>query len=201
MRFIDILSESFKENEPILTNEITKIFYLYTKSRIFQLINDAVAKNELAKFCGGVYFIPKKTILGSSSLDILKVIEKKYLINNGQIIGFYSGITFLQGLNLTEEKVDYLEIVSNNESSRLRHMTVQDQHLRLRKGRCLITSKNAPILQVLEVGATVMLTDKMAKRFKNFLDSYDIELKGIFEYIKYYPAKVLNNLYELIIAY
>ena len=73
------ISEKFNINEPIFTEEIMALFPEYSRPYIFSLLNELEKSIELVRYSKGVYFIPKKTFFGLSTITADAVIEKKYL--------------------------------------------------------------------------------------------------------------------------
>ena len=120
MENIKNLRAKYGDNEPIFLEEIKLELANYTKARIFQLLSVAIESKEIAKFDGGVYYFPTQSVLGMSKLNPRKVIEKKYIKNKESIYGFYSGLSLLNTFGLTNQIPNVIEIVTNNESTRLR---------------------------------------------------------------------------------
>ena len=76
---INKIKEKFNINQPIFTEEIMELFPQYSRPYIFRLINNLEKSGELIRYSKGVYFIPKKTFFGVSTITADSVIEKKYL--------------------------------------------------------------------------------------------------------------------------
>ena len=64
MELVTVLKNTFNVNTPITIDKIRKVCNNYSKIRVAQLINQAVANNELLRFENGIYYLPTKTILG-----------------------------------------------------------------------------------------------------------------------------------------
>ncbi|MEG0621263.1 MAG: hypothetical protein RR477_09080, partial [Raoultibacter sp.] len=111
----NILLERFGTNEPILTCDIEKAFPGVPKRTLFYRIGQLVEKGEIERYENGVYYIPGKTLAGKTSLNPLKVIEKKYLLDGeGKLCGFWSGATLDNGAGITEQVPACYEVVTNN---------------------------------------------------------------------------------------
>ena len=98
MELIEYLTKTFGYNEPILLEEIS--FNNFSKSWINKQLAKYVETGELIRFDKGVYYVPKKTILGPSKLNPVKVIERKYINSK---YGYYSGASFLNQLGLSTQ--------------------------------------------------------------------------------------------------
>jgi hypothetical protein len=97
-KLIERLKEKYGCNEPIFTVEILSAWSEYSRPRVFQLLKGATAEGLLVRFAMGIYYIPTMTFLGKpSSLDPQKVIEKQYIESGGEVYGYYSGMTLLNG--------------------------------------------------------------------------------------------------------
>ena len=155
MEIVSNLQDKYGINNPIFIDEIRLMFNNYSKIRVAQLIQESIASGKLARFENGIYYIPAKTIFGISTLSTIKVIEKKYIKQDEEVYGFYSGITFINNIGLTTQVPNIYEIMTNKESTRVRKVKIENQELVLRKSmaalsmttrRSLRSSARAPAL-------------------------------------------------------
>ena len=133
---------------------------------------------------------------------VKKIYERKYITDGKNIYGYYSGLTLMNAIGLTTQVPNTIEIITNNESSRRREILVGNQRLRLRRSRTKVTSKNAKILQLLELINTVdmsKLSDNQKQNLIAYIRSQNIKLNDILPYINYYPDKVSKKLMERLI--
>ncbi len=86
----DYLIEAFGYNEPIFINDIQYEDYsdIWLKKELSKLCEN----RQLIRYERGIYYIPQKTLFGESFLNPNKVIDRKYLSDNGNRIGFFTGI-------------------------------------------------------------------------------------------------------------
>ena len=145
------LKAQFGTNVPIFTDEIIAIFPEYTRAYVFRLIRQAEQAGDLCCFSRGIYFIPKKTFFGISTICPETVVEKKYLKSNGSIYGIYAGLNLLNRFGLTNQVPNIPEIVTNRESTRKRTITIEGRQFILRKSRCKITAENYPAYTLLQL--------------------------------------------------
>lgn len=202
MLFFDYLFEQFGVNEPIMSNEI--IFGNYSKPWIYKQLNALVNEGRLIRFEKGVYYIPTDTVFGKSLLNPRKVIEKKYISDGNNTIGYYSGVTFQNQLRLTTQMSNVIEIYTNNEPSNVRDVFVGNQKVLLRKARTTITDSNVAVLTFLELMNDItpsFLDDERKMIIKNYIKNNSITRKKITKYAPVFPDKVMRNLIETEIIY
>lgn len=171
---IERLKSKYGENAPIFIDDIRAELIEYSRPRVFQLIDEAVKKQELVRFDTGVYYIPTKTIFGLSKLNPRLVIEKRFLKNENSNYGFYGGITLMNSVGITEQVPNIIEIVTNNETNRVRDIVVGNQVVRARKSRTTITKENYKALQILELFNNIKIqecADKM-DNISNFVKKW-----------------------------
>lgn len=197
MSLYDSLLKKYGTNEPILTSEISYMNYSvpWIKSQLALLCDE----QKLIRFEKGVYYIPTDTFFGKSILNPKKVIEKKYLKENNNIIGYYSGLTLQNQMKLTTQMSNVIEIFTNNESTRVRETTVGNQRVILRKARTAITNENVKVLTFLEMMNDIvprLLDDNKKKRIVEYINTNKITRKDILSYSAVFPDKVMRNLIE-----
>lgn len=200
--FFEYLLEMFGTDEPIMSNEIK--FKDYSKPWIYKQLNALVAEGKLMRFEKGVYYIPTDTIFGKSLLNPRKVIEKKYLSDGNDTIGYYSGITFQNRLRLTTQMPNVLEIYTNNETSKVRDVLVGKQKVLLRKARTEITDSNVAVQSFLELMNDTtpdFLDDERKELIQEFIEANGITRSKITEYAPVFPDKAMRNLIESEVVY
>lgn len=194
---IERLKEKFNTNEPIFTNEILEMFSEYSRAYVFRLINKAEKKGEIIKFDMGIYFIPTKSILGISTITVEEVIEKKYIGYKDDAYGLYNGLNLQNMFSATTQMPNTIEIVSNNESMRIREIMIDDRRIILRKSRCKIDSKNIKAYTILQFFSE-MKSSEIDERTKEAISKYMIENKvsnaDLITLAKIFPAKTTKNL-------
>lgn len=140
--FINELENEFGLNTPIFADEIVEYFSDFTRAYVFRLIKKAEMNGELISYSRGVYFIPKKTFFGKSTICSEMVAEKKYVRDGKKIYGVYAGINLLNQFGITTQVPNILEIVTNNETTRKRNIMIAGKEFVLRKSRCEINADN-----------------------------------------------------------
>ena len=202
MEFFDYLVRVYGYNEVILSNEI--YYDGYSVSWIKKKLKKLCDEEKIIRFEKGVYYIPTDTPLGKSRLDPKKVIIKKYINDGNKIIGYFSGMTFMNMLGLSAQMPNMMEIYTNNEPSRVREVPVGSQRVLLRRSRTVINSSNAATLSFLELmnftDAGFYDADKKMI-VAAFIEKNRITRKSISEYSPYFPDKAMRTLVESEVIY
>ena len=197
MDFFDYLSDTFGTNEPIFSTDIK--FEDYSKPWIAKQLSSLCEGGRIVRFERGIYYIPVNTPFGKSVLNPNKVIERKYIKNNGAAIGFYSGLTALNKLGLTTQMPNTIEICTNNETTKLRNIKVSNQNVTLRRARIKITNDNLNVLIFLELINTVpfgFFDDDRKALIKKWVTDNSISRRSILKYAPAFPDKAMRNLVE-----
>lgn len=146
----EYLEKAYGYNEPIFISEIQ--LEGISDNALRQYFKRMVQSGDIIRFDTGVYYLPKASrILKKSYLDPMKVIIRKYIKNAGETYGYFSGATFANQIGLTTQMPTVLEIVTSRESTKGRIVTVGSQKVRLKRPSIEITSKNAGLLQLLDI--------------------------------------------------
>ena len=146
------LEKRFGVNEPIFTKEIMVSWSEYSRARVFQLIKILCEDGSLMRDIPGVYYLPKESFWeGTWLLSTGKIIEKRYLKSNGKVIGYYSGLTLMNKVGLSNQVPFTDDIVTMNETTTVRWVNVGKARVILRRARVKINEQNAPVMQLLEI--------------------------------------------------
>ena len=197
MTLYEYLLQQYGTNEPIVSAQIT--FKEYSRPWIMKQLKSLCEDGKLIRFEKGIYYIPTDTVFGKSILNPRKVIEKKYINDGENTIGYYSGITFQNQLKLTTQMPNVIEIYTNNETTNVRYVMVGKQKVILRKARTTINSTNVAVLSFLEMMNNVMpqtLDREKKNRIAEYINSNGITKQDIISYATVFPDKVMRNLIE-----
>ena len=199
MELIEYLIKTFGYNEPILLEEIS--FNNFSKPWINKQLAKYVETGELVRFEKGVYYVPKKTILGPSKLNPQKVIERKYINNKD---GYYSGVSFLNQLGLSTQVPNVIEIYTNNEKAKVREVSIGKIKVILRKARTAIDSSNVGVQSFLELMNSVspsFFDEERMQITANFIKDAGITRNDITKYARFFPDRAMRTLVESQIIY
>ena len=202
MSLYNYLCDKFGKNNPFFTSDIK--YKNYSKPWLYKELNKLCTENRIMRFERGLYYIPEETIFGPSILNPSKVIEKKYIFDGNQVIGYYSGITFLNQLRLTTQMSNVIEVYTNNEPSNVRDLMVGKQKVLLRKSRTDVNSENVAVLSFLELMNSVpsgFIDDEKQGILVKYIKENGIDRKAISRYAPLFPDKAIRNLVESELIY
>lgn len=202
MNLYEYLCDTFGINEPIMTSDIS--YKDYSKPWLYKELNKLCENGKLIRFEKGIYYIPAQTVLGQSLLNPAKVIEKKYINDGTDIVGYYSGIAFMNKIGISTQMPNVLEIYTNNENAKVREVVVGKQKVVLRKSRTTVTSENAPVQSFIELMNSIpasYIDDEKRTILTSFIKKNDIARKSISEYAPFFPDKALRTMIESEIIY
>lgn len=197
MNLLEYLINEYGYNEPIFLNEIT--FMNYSRSWLFKELKKLVDNSKLNRFDVGIYYVPKKMPWGDSFPNSYKVVEKRFLNDENKTYGYVSGLTLLNKAGLSTQMPNLVELVTNNETTRVRDIKVGGVKVRARRSRTTITSENVKTLQFLDLMNSISLKSvgKDEKILLNrFVNGLGVTLKAVTKYSSLYPAKAMKNMIE-----
>lgn len=156
---LNYLKETYGYDEPIFINEIQ--LDDINDNTLRQSFKRMVKSGDLERFDTGIYYLPKPTrLLKKSYLDPMKVVTRKYIKNQYETYGYFSGAFLANQLGMTTQMPAVMEIVTNKEATKGRMVTLGGQSVRLRRPSMPISTDNAELLQFLDA---VSLVDKYAE--------------------------------------
>ncbi len=202
MTLLQSLTEQYGKDNPILSEEIE--FEGYSRVWIYKELNRLCKENKLERFEKGIYYIPSETPLGRSILNPRKVIERKYITNEAGVMGYYSGYTVLNRLNLTDQNSAAIELYTNNASARVRELNVGGQRVIARKARVPIDKKNAAVLCFLEIMNFLSPSecdDEKKNILIEYIRKYGITRSDITKYAPVFPDNAMRTLIESEVIY
>ena len=197
MEFFEYLFDLYGYNEPIFYNEIN--FKNYSRPWLQKELTALCEQGKLMRFEKGIYYIPSVTMLGVSHMDAKKVINKKYIDNGKDVIGYYSGVTFLNMLGLSTQVPNVSEIYTNNENSRTREIVIGSQRVILRKAREKIGRDNVAVLSFLELmnfTDSKFYDDEKIEIVKQYMEKTGVTIDSVLKYAPYFPDKAMRTLVE-----
>ena len=204
--FIRRLSETFRIDEPIFSEEIIGLFPEYSRVQIFRYIEKAKKNKEIVQFSRGVYYLPHTTFWGTlSTITADSVIAKRYVSYQRGRYGVYSGIKLLNSFSVTTQMPAVIEIVTNNETMRRREIELNGRRFILRKSRTEITEENYAAYTVLQLFHDIDDGEVQSGSFQSRLLAYIREQKVTGEQLSdmasAFPAKAAKNMIRSGILY
>ena len=193
----EYLLNKFGYNEPINVGDIR--YKNYSRPWIFLKLKDMMDKDEIKRFDTGIYYIPEKMPWGDSILSARKVIEQRFISNGEEIYGYIAGLTLLNKVGLTTQMPNIIEIVTNNESTRVRDVKVGNQRVRARRARTEVSKENVGTLQFLDLmnmitPSTVDETERLM--LSKYIENTGVTKDSVLLYAGLFPAKAMRNMVE-----
>jgi len=194
---LERLEKRFGKNEPIFLKEILEAWSEYSRPRVLQLVREFCDDGTFVKKIPGVYYLPEDAVIweGTLSLDTMRIVERRYLKDEGKVLGYYSGQTLMNMVGLSNQVPAVDEIVTVNESTRVRWVNIGKARFILRRAKIKISEKNAPVMQLLEIFNQY---DKPLAKYQQdnliALAGGKIDKDILAECAKRFPKRALENL-------
>ena len=199
MNTISYLKNIYGYDTPILLKDIR--IGRKSKAAIKQELYLATKRGDISREYNGVYCFKSNKEFGSG-INFDMVLRKKYICDNWGIEGFeifntygyYSGLTLINLIGLSEQVPAIVEITTNNTSCKKRTYSQKGTNRKaiIRKSRIDINGQNYKILQFLEMFC--YLSDDEIYKGKSIIVNYikDNKLMRLDyeKYIKYFSMNV-----------
>jgi hypothetical protein len=207
--FADILEERFGAGQPILTEDVLAAFPDEPRSTVFYRLKAEVESGGLARFDRGVYYVPERAELFGRTVDVPldpeRVIARKYLERDGEVIGFVSGLALENRSRVSNQVPAVLEITTNAETNRRRRVRPFGgyREVVLKRPRVPVTAGNVDALEAIDLVENV----DVASLDESELDAYRSKVAKadwatVVECLSAYPKKtVMKYLKEVAPAY
>ena len=190
--------KKFKKGEPFFLSELPAKSKSYLKLEMKRLVD----KGLVSRYLKGVYYLPYKTILGTEGKVLLEdYIKKRYLCNNSDATGFYSGLRLANKYGFTTQNSAIYEFYTNIATTKQRTLIVDDRKIILYKPYVKITKNNVNELEFLEIMRVLYKYAEInEKEIKTELNKYiqekNIDFSKVKKLINYYPSIVYKNFYR-----
>ena len=196
---IDYLEENYERTTPIFVSDIQ--YQNRSRSWLYKQLALLCAQGKLCKFDKGVYYLPEMNRLGLNRiLSSYAVAEKKYIGEEENTIGYYSGITLLNSLGLTTQMAGTVTICTNKQKTRKRIVDVGNARIILRKPRTTVDSYNVNTMRLLDVVTDLpeyeLSKDDNVKRIISFMKIQSIKSEDIKNMVGFYPDVTSKKLIQ-----
>ena len=198
----EYLKNEFGCNEPIYINDIQ--FKNYSRPWIFNELKKLVESGEIKRFDTGIYYFPIKMFFGDSFLDPHKVVKRRFLSDGNDVYGYIAGVSLLNLTGLSTQVPNLIELVTNNESTRVRYIRVGTQRVKARRSRTTVTKANVTALQFLDLMNTVTPTAMDETEWfmlRKYIRDFGVNRDAVTQYAGLFPAKAMKNMIESGVVY
>lgn len=160
------------------------------------LLSNYVKAGELRRYAQGIYYVPKKTVLGESVLSFESIIEKKYISDKSVIFGYYSGTSLLNIVGLSTQVPNIPEITTNKEATRKRKVKIGKRSVIVRKSEITINNDNALYLQFMDIFryAAIDTIKQNKEKILSFFDRKGLSFETLLQIEKELPMKLRKAL-------
>ena len=113
-------------------------------------------------------------------------------------------MSLLNSTGLSTQVPNLLELVTNNESTRVRDIYIGTQRIRARRARTKITVENASTLQFLDLMNSIsprFMDDTKNFMLKKYVNNSGVTRNMVEKYVEFFPAKAMKNMIESGMAY
>ena len=192
--------DNYSPGEPIIASDIDIGLTEVNKRRQFKLLTDS---GKLSRFENGIYYIPKKSLLGGTvAIPPEIVVEKKYIFRNDKIMGYYSGYVFANKIGISTQMPFVQEIVTNEMGNPIKRLDYNGRSFIVRKSRCEITEENVYTLQFLELLKDVeiyseLTKEETGKKLTEYIFAKSITKEKVDNYLSLFPDKIYKSIYEM----
>ncbi|MCC8103836.1 MAG: hypothetical protein LIP11_16845 [Clostridiales bacterium] len=194
----DYIVENFEFGEPIFLEELPRKSKDYLRQEVKKLADEGA----LERLYNGVYYLPYTTILGTKGkVSFDRYIEKKYLLSNGRVNGYITGLQLANAYGFTSQNPACYEVCSNEATTRQRKLEICGRTVIVYRPVATVTEDNKAALQFLDLMSVIdrysEISGKELKvKLKSFTDSLPLAFESVKEYISLYPDRVYRNIYE-----
>lgn len=211
MNYNDILVKYIDKcpyDEPIFIEEIKDYFKTIIKDNfdnvfknIYVYINRLVKENKLSQFIKGIYYKPTKGIFGDKTLNINKVIEKKYICDEKGKKGYFAGAYLFNKVGLTTQIPKEILIVTN-ECPNGNIYNNKNLGVTIKKAKIIINDDNYKYLQLFDLllnkDNIKIEVDNEEEIIYKFIKDNNLDIRKIFFYANITQnMKAIVKLYEL----
>jgi len=193
----DYLVKNYKYGDAIIESQLPCASVSYLRQELKKL-NDT---GKLERVFNGVYILPYTTILGTKGkLSISDFIQRKYLLENENIIGYITGLQLCNKLGFTTQNPACYEVCSNAATTKQRKLEVDGNRIIIYQPPTQINVDNSKELQFLDLMSCIDRYNELPrKEYIKKLRKYILESKLDFAKVKaslqYYPDRTYKNLY------
>lgn len=204
VNLISFITDNFGYDEPILMDDLTEKINNIKANTLRRHLNRLAKTNEIYKFefKEGIFFVPDpNSRLKRKTLSSNKVLNKLYLMERGNRVGYATGLSFANMLSLTTQNPFTLELTTNKTSSKKRTIKLNNRPIILRKPKVEVNNFNFKILQVLDLLNNFdIYSEKPIEESKeeilNYLQDAKFTSDDLKNYLSVYPAKTSKKLIE-----
>ena len=203
MELVSYLTSIYGYDAPIFIKDVR--IGRKSKSAIREEFYRAYKRGELERKGSGIYFVKSNKEFGST-ISFEEIINKKFVYKHDCderfrelfVEGYYTGLTFLNKIGISQQVPAILEVTTNYTSSKKRYFSCGKFVAIIRKPKTQITYQNYRILQFLDMFHFLSMDE--VKENKELICNYIKENKlskyQYDEYISLYGKSTINKIVD-----
>ena len=177
-----------------------------SKTAIREEFYRAYKRGDINRNGQGIYSIVKKDEELPIIASFEDILSKKFLCEKNVIsgleklfvCGYYSGLTFINQIGISQQVPAILEITTNNTSSKKRYFTIRNRVAIIRKSRTTITFQNYKILQFLDMFHFLEMDEVKENKqlLRDYIKRQNLTKFQFSQYIGLYGTKTIKKIVE-----
>lgn len=194
----DYIISNYEKDEPIFLSELPGNSKDYIRQEMKRLVDEG----KIERLYNGVYYLAYTTILGTKGkMSIDKFVEKKFILLNGRISGYITGMQLANMYGFTTQNPACIEVCSNEATTKQRKLDVDGRKIIVYKPLAEITKENRSALQFLDLMTSIdryseLSGDELQQKLLDFVKVINVNFEKVKEYISLFPDKVYRNIYQ-----
>lgn len=194
----DYLISNYDKDEPIFLSELPGNSKDYIRQEMKQLVDEG----KIERLYNGVYFLSYTTILGTKGkVSIDKFVEKKYILYQGKVSGYITGIQLANMYGFTTQNPACIEVCSNEATTKQRKLDIAGRKIIVYKPLAEITGENKSALQFLDLMTSIdryseLSGEELQRKLWDFVKLLNVDFEKVKEYIALFPDRVYRNIYQ-----
>lgn len=195
--FIENLERRFGANNPIFVEDILAAESNKSRPTVYRMIQRAVEEGTLMRYDRGIYYIPKQMEFGLAVPSVDRVVEKKYIGDNGEVYGIYGKLVMEVNFALSTQVPNTIEVITNKEKRDVREIEIRNRKVILRKSRLPITSENAAAYTLLELFNGMNMkeyNDRVRRRVLEYAQEKNVTRQSLMGMAAAFPARAVKNM-------
>ena len=204
MDIVSYLSNIYGYDTPIFIKDVR--IGRKSKTAIREEFYRATKRGDLERKSSGIYYLKSNKDFGSG-ITFRKIVENKFMYPDCVsletrelfIDGYYSGMTFLNMIGLSEQVPAIPEVTTNKTSSKKRYFVSGNSMAIIRKGRIPIDFTNWKDLQFFDMFYFLSLDEVKEKKdiIIDYAKKNGITDGSFSKYINYYGPKTIKKIMAL----
>ena len=126
-----------------------------------------------------------------------RVVEKKYIGDNGEVYGIYGKLVMEVNFALSTQVPNTIEVITNKEKRDVREIEIRNRKVILRKSRLPITSENAAAYTLLELFNGMNMkeyNDRVRRRVLEYAKEKNVTRQSLMGMAAGFPARAVKNM-------